>query len=190
MARGVEQVKKTTMSAKKTLFGGPRGGLLLGGGLCVALLAGGGCTGEAQECKDNSKAPLEQCRIDLDKAKSEVSTSKRQLESCEAGGESGDDGSALKPAAVREVLQKGQAQLRRCYEAALKRSPRLSRQKISLTLTFKVSPSGEPDAVTMQPNPDYAMTDCMKKAVRRLNFPEFTGTALDVEAPLLFAAKR
>jgi hypothetical protein len=91
---------------------------------------------------------------------------------------------------VIRVLRASKTSLRPCYDRALKRDSGLHHRKLVLSLALKVKPAGSPDDITLGPNYDDQMIDCMKKAVRRWRFPTFTGTPVGVETPLTFQPKK
>jgi hypothetical protein len=182
----------------------PLAALLLGGSM---LLATGCPTAKPQECVDKSAKPLEECRVSVDKLQAEILTLKRQL--AQALADPGSikvdpevlkiNGKYIKPVykegtlsqeEVVSTMSKNKKVLKSCYERAMKKSVALQRDKITLTIGFKVQPNGTAASIRITPNYDSTMVDCMKKAIRRWKFPKFTGQAVGVESPLTLSPKR
>ncbi len=162
---------------------------------------------QQQECVDKSAEPLKQCRVDNDKLQSEILTLKRQL--AQALADPGSikidpevlkiEGKYVKPTykegtlskeQVIATIAKGKRVLKSCYERAMKKNVKLQREKITLTIGFKVMPAGSASGIRISPNLDATMVDCMKKAIRRWKFPTFTGQPVGVESPLTLSPKR
>ena len=178
--------------------------LLLAGAMLVVV----GCPGpKAQECVDRSAKPLEECRVNGDKLQAEILTLKRQL--AQALADPGSikvdpsvleiEGKLIKPTykegslsqeEVISTMTKNKKVLKSCYERAMKKSVALQRDKITLTIGFKVQPSGSASNIRITPNHSTTMVDCMKKAIRRWKFPAFTGQPVGVESPLTLSPKR
>jgi len=164
-----------------------------------------GCGGKVQ-CVDQSKPALDQCRSDIDTKQKEINQLKLQLAQALAnpGTIKVDpsvlviDGNNLMPKLkegaltqeeVVRTISTNKKVLKACYERAMKKNTNLRRQKITLTLAFKVTPSGSPGDVSVQPNYDGRMIDCMKKAIQRWRFPAFAGQSVGVESPLTLTPK-
>jgi hypothetical protein len=90
---------------------------------------------------------------------------------------------------VVSTMRTNKRVLKACYERAMKKNTNLRRQKITLTVGFKVNPSGIPAHISVTPNYDGRMIDCMKKAIKRWRFPSFSGQAVGVESPLTLTPK-
>lgn len=93
---------------------------------------------------------------------------------------------------VISTLRDNKTSLQPCYQRALKRDTSLHHRAIQLTLSMRVQPSGSPVASSISIGPNYnsEMVDCMRKAIRRWRFPTFSGSAVGVESPLTFTPKR
>ena len=179
--------------------------LLLAGAM---MMAAAGCPAEKQqECVDQSAKPLEECRVNADKLQAEILTLKRQL--AQALADPGSikvdpsvltiEGKLIKPVykegtlsqdEVISTMTKNKKVLKTCYERAMKKSVALQRDKITLTIGFKVQPTGLASNIRITPDLDPTMVDCMKKAIRRWKFPGFTGQPVGVESPLTLSPKR
>lgn len=171
--------------------------------LAVALAA---CGGNKKKCVDKSAPALSQCKQRSDKLQSEVNDLKRKLAQALAnpGTIKVDpdvlkiDGKTIVPQYKEGTLTQEQVVrtisankrvLRACYERALKKNVGLRRQRITLTISFKVRNSGTPTNILVRPNYDSWMMDCMRKAIRRWRFPSFSGMPVDVETPLTLTPK-
>lgn len=176
--------------------------VVLGG---VLVLSFAGC-GSKKPCIDKSKPELEQCRTDMDGKQKEINQLKLQLAQALAnpGSIKVDpsvlmiDGKHLMPKLregnlsqdqVVKTIRLNKSILKACYERAMKKNTNLRRQKITLTLAFKVQPTGVPNNISVKPNYDGRMIDCMKKAIKRWRFPQFSGQSVGVESPLTLRPK-
>ncbi|MBW2733065.1 MAG: AgmX/PglI C-terminal domain-containing protein [Deltaproteobacteria bacterium] len=90
----------------------------------------------------------------------------------------------LKQEEVIKVIRLGKSGLQACYNRALKRNSALHHSKLTLTLDFKVRASGDPATISLRPNSDAKMIDCMKKAIKRWRFPHFRGQPVGVVSPV------
>jgi hypothetical protein len=177
----------------------------------LALLAPGcQCQPKAlpsEPCVDKSKPELDKCKGGEEKAQEEIISLKKQLAQALANpGTFKVDPSVLmidgKPIEVKvqegsigqeqivETMRTNKAVLKGCYERAMKSNFSLQRQTITLSIGFKVKPTGIPSEIAIKPNYDNAMIDCMKKAIMRWRFPSFTGQPVEVESPLTLTPKK
>lgn len=169
-------------------------------------LPGCGSCEKDKPCVDQSKPALVRCQADHDKLRTEVIDLKRKLAKALVSPESIKvdpevltvNGEYLLPKLKEGNLSKDQVistvqtnkkVLKACYERAMKKNPSLRRQKVTVTLAFKVLPSGSPSGIRVTPNYDSHMIDCMRKAIRRWRFPSFSGQAVGVETPLHLTPK-
>lgn len=174
--------------------------------LAVAMLTLAACGGKKQECGDPSKGALDDCKGKQTQLQEEVNNLKRQLAQALAnpGSIKVDptvlmiNGEVIMPKVqegnlsqeqVVETIQLNKKVLKACYERALKKNGNLRRQSITLTLAFTVKPSGNADGISVRPNYDSLMIDCMQKAIQRWRFPNFTGQPVGVESPLTLTPK-
>jgi len=172
----------------------------------ISLAGAVGCT-KQKECVDQSQKPLEECKINSDKLQAEIVTLKRQLAQALANpGTIQVDPEVLaidgkKPIKVKpregtlsqeqviSTMRANKAVLKRCYEKAMKKNSKLQQQQITLTIAFKVFPSGSAKEISIRPVYDFPMSDCMKTAIKRWRFPAFTGQPVGVESPLRLSPK-
>lgn len=106
----------------------------------------------------------------------------------------GQDGEAtgtgsLSQTAVVDVIRGGRPALQQCYERALKRNNALQVQQLKLTLGFSVQPTGRASSVSIKPNYDNNMADCIRTAVTGWRFPPFAGAPQDIQAPVTLSPK-
>ena len=166
-----------------------------------------GCDcGKRAACVDVSKPALQQCQADGDKLRKEVVDLKRTLAQALAnpgtikvdpsvldigGGFTAPkitEGS-LSQEQVVDTMRTNTKVLKACYERAMKKNTNLRRQPITLTVAFSVKPTGLPANISVSPNYDSMMIDCMKKAILRWRFPTFNGQSVGVESPLTLTPK-
>jgi transcription termination factor NusA len=200
-ALDAERAKQLIMAARAPWFAGP-----------AAAAGGAGCGSCKQEpCVDKSKAELEACKLNSDRLQAEVNSLKRQLAQALANpGSIKVDPSVLvidgKPIRVnpregsltqeqaaetlRQNLKQNYGALQSCYERAMKKNTALTHQRIVLTVGFQVQPSGTPANITISPNYDSLMMDCLKKAIMRWRFPSFSGQPVGVETPLTLQPRK
>jgi hypothetical protein len=174
--------------------------------LVAAVVAAGACGGD-KKCVDKSKDELESCRAESDKLQQEIVSLKRQLAQALANPGSIKidpevlkiDGKVVMPKLkegtltqqqVIRTMSQNKPVLKQCYERALKKNNSLRHQKITVTVGFKVRPNGTPSDISVRPNYDSTMIDCMRKAIRRWRFPSFKGQPVGVESPLTLTPKR
>jgi hypothetical protein len=173
----------------------------------VGVLAMAGCGGKQAPCVDKSKPELDQCRLASDKLQAEINSLKRQLAQALAspGSIKVDpsvlmiDGKPIKVSMPEGTLTQDQVVstirmnkpvLQQCYERAMKKNTALTHQKITLTLGFQVRPTGNASDITISPNYDSMMIDCMKKAILRWRFPTFSGQPVGVESPITLTPRK
>jgi hypothetical protein len=196
------------MTTRRSSSGSLRGCLALGVlSLALAGCAKQGCSGEQQPCVDKSKPELDSCRANADKLQAEINTLKRQLAQALAspGSIKVDpsvlviDGKPIKVTApessltqdqVVTTIRQNKGVLQQCYERAMKKNTALTHQKITLTLGFKVKPTGNAADISISPNYDSMMIDCMKKAIMRWRFPTFSGQPVGVESPVTLTPRK
>jgi hypothetical protein len=173
--------------------------------MMATLGACGGC--KSEPCEDKSKPELESCKSAQEKLQTEVNSLKRQLaQALSNPGTIKIDPSVLvidgKPIKVnpREgsltqsqvilTMQQNRGVLQACYERAMKKNTALTHQRVTLTVGFEVAPSGVAQSISISPNYDSLMMDCMKKAILRWRFPSFTGQPVGVEAPITLQPRK
>ena len=174
--------------------------------VAVALLTLLISCGGDKKCVDVSRPALDECKEHGDKLRKEVVDLKRQLaQSLANPGTIKVDPSVLMvngrhvmPKLKEGTLSQDQViatmrankkVLKACYERAMKKNLSLRRQTITLTVGFKVQPSGIPAGISVRPNYDSMMLDCMRKAIKRWRFPTFSGQPVGVESPLTLTPK-
>jgi hypothetical protein len=162
--------------------------------------------GGKKTCIDVSRPALDECRSEGDKLRKEIIDLKRTLAQALAnpGTIKVDpsvlmvNGQLIKPNykegtltqdQVIETMRQNKKVLKACYERAMKKNPALRRQTITLTVGFSVKPAGLPANISVSPNYDSMMIDCMRKAIMRWRFPPFTGQPVGVESPLTLTPK-
>jgi hypothetical protein len=179
--------------------------------LGVCALASVSCKSQPKQkpCVDKSAPALKTCNEKADKLQQQLNSLKVKLAQAlqnpgtikvdptllELVGPDGkkkkivlQEGS-LKPAQVTKVMRLGKAALQSCYTRALKRNTALHHTRLKLQMAFKVRPSGSPTSISLKPNRDAKMIDCMVKAIRRWKFPAFTGQPVDVKTTVPLVPK-
>lgn len=185
------------------------GGGLLGPAVLVlsAALLLAGCQ-KQKPCVDTSKPALDQCqkradalqrklndlKITLAQALQNPGTIKVDPELLQLEGPGKKRRIVLKEGTLKQgqvinVIRLGKSGLQACYTRALKRNSALHHSKLTLTLDFKVKASGDPAAISLRPNSDAKMIDCMKKAIKRWRFPRFQGQPVGVVSPVTLRPK-
>ena len=91
---------------------------------------------------------------------------------------------------VVATMQQNRGVLQACYERAMKKNTALTHQRVTLTVGFQVAPSGVAQNITISPNYDSMMMDCMKKAIMRWRFPSFSGQPVGVETPITLQPRK
>jgi hypothetical protein len=154
------------------------------------------------------------CQKDLTQAKDQIAALKRQLaqaiaepsrvtltdpdiielvasrKAARPAAESGDVTPTLNPKEASRIVMQGASAMQQCYERALKKNASLQfKQGLGVTLGITVKPSGQVDAVDVNPSVDKDMTQCFKTTVLRWKFPTFTGTAVTIEQKLTLTPK-
>lgn len=89
---------------------------------------------------------------------------------------------------VRKKLDENKGALQGCIDEALRRDPNLRVGKIHIATT--IAPSGQVtsakiDKATVDQSP---LGACLRRATRRINFPQFAGDAFDVDIPIVVTA--
>ena len=89
---------------------------------------------------------------------------------------------------VRRKLDENKAALQGCIDEALRRDPNLRVGKIHIATT--IAPSGQVTAAkidksTVDQSP---LGACLRRATRRISFPQFAGDAFDVDIPIVVTA--
>lgn len=196
------------MSTTRTLQRRVGGGLIGPAVLClVSTLLVSGCQ-KAQDCVDKSKPALDECqkrsealqrklndlKITLAQALQNPGTIKVDPELLQLEGPGKKRRIVLKEGTLKQgqvisVISVGKSGLQACYTRALKRNSALHHSKLTLTLDFKVKSSGDPVAISLRPNSDAKMIDCMKKAIKRWRFPRFQGQPVGVVSPVTLRPK-
>ena len=174
--------------------------------LGVVAMTMASCGGN-NKCVDVSKPALDKCKEEGDRLRKEVVDLKRQLAQALANpGSIKVDPSVLmingkhvapklregtlSQQQVIATMSQNKKVLKACYERAMKKNPSLRRQTITLTVGFSVRPNGTPGSISVRPNYDSLMIDCMRKAIKRWRFPKFSGQPVGVESPLTLTPKR
>jgi hypothetical protein len=95
---------------------------------------------------------------------------------------------ALTPADIRKKLVENKGALQSCIEDALKKDPALKVGKVKIKTT--IAPSGTVTATSIdKPKVDQSpLGACLKKAMKRIVFPSFSGDAFEVDIPLQVTA--
>ena len=168
-----------------------------------------GCGGQ-KTCVDKSKPALDQANVKIEKMQTEINNIKRQLAQALANpgtitvdpsvlmidGEpikvpkAGTPEGTLSQKQVMTTLGQNKGSLQPCYNRALKRDSSLHHRKIKLKLSMKVRTNGIPMSISISPNYNAQMTDCMQKAIKRWKFPNFRGSPVGIESPVTFTPKR
>jgi hypothetical protein len=176
--------------------------------LVLSCLLTAGCNScNPKPCVDQSKPELEQCKANQDKLQGEVNALKRTL--AQALANPGTirvdpsvlviDGKPIKIPAregsltqeqVIQTMQQNRGVLQACYERAMKKNTSLTHQRVTLTVGFQVAPSGVAQGISISPNYDSLMMDCMKKAIMRWKFPPFSGQPVGVETPITLQPRK
>ncbi len=175
-------------------------------GLALSLPA---CGGKQKPCVDKSKAGLAKCNAQVETLQKQLNDLKIKLAQALANpgtikvdpelltlvGPGGKKRKitlregTLKQTEVIRVFRLGKGALQACYNRALKRNSSLHHASLTLNLAFKVRASGTPMGISVRPNRDAKMSDCMKKAIRRWKFPRFSGQPVGVESPVTLRPK-
>ena len=96
----------------------------------------------------------------------------------------------LNPKDASRVVRQGAQALQKCYERALKKNAALQqRSGLGVVLEITVKPSGVVKDMSLSPQVDGDMTDCVRTAVARWKFPPFAGEAVVVAQKLTLTPK-
>ena len=163
-----------------------------------------------EPCVDKSKPKLDECNASAESLQKEINSLKRQLAQAIANpgtlkvdpsvlmidgksiavAKAGTAEGTLSQDQVVATLRKSKASLQPCYNRALKRDSSLHHRPIRLTLSMKVHPSGSARSISLSPNYESQMTECMKRAIARWQFPPFKGSPVGIESPVTFTPRR
>lgn len=94
----------------------------------------------------------------------------------------------LTPAQVRRKLDESRGALQGCVDDALRREPNLRVGRIHIATT--IAPSGQVTSARIDKRSvdESALGACLKRAARRIAFPQFAGDAFDVDIPIVVTA--
>ncbi|MFH1130001.1 MAG: AgmX/PglI C-terminal domain-containing protein [Pseudomonadota bacterium] len=98
------------------------------------------------------------------------------------------EGTLKEDDAIKTVTRNMDA-LESCYQRLMKRDTSFHHRTLKLIIGFSVQPSGAPKNISVDPNYDAKLTDCITKAIKRWNFPRFAGQPVGVEAPVTLRPK-
>jgi hypothetical protein len=111
-------------------------------------------------------------------------------------GSAGDDGDIvlgkgdLNPKEASKVVRQGAQALQKCYERALKKNTALQMQAgLSVMLELTVKPTGVVKSMSLSPQVDSEMLECVRTTVTRWKFPPFAGEAVVVAQKLTLTPK-
>jgi outer membrane murein-binding lipoprotein Lpp len=97
---------------------------------------------------------------------------------------------ALDPREASRVVKQGAQALQRCYERALKKSSVLQMQSgLGVLLELTVKPTGLVQGMSLTPQVDANLTDCVRTTVTRWKFPPFAGESVVVTQKLTLTPK-
>jgi hypothetical protein len=109
------------------------------------------------------------------------------------GHESGDivlGKGALDPKEASRVVKQGAQALQKCYERALKKNSALQMQSgLGVMLELTVKPTGMVQGMSMTPQVDTDLTECVRTTVARWKFPPFAGESVVVTQKLTLTPK-
>jgi len=109
------------------------------------------------------------------------------------GGEDGEvvlGKGALDPKEASRVVKHGAQALQRCYERALKKNAALQMQSgLGVMLELTVKPTGLVQGMSLTPQVDADLTDCVRSTVTRWKFPPFAGESVVVTQKLTLTPK-
>ena len=182
---------------------------LMGVGVLSLATLGMAACGQKTICVDKSKPALEQCQTKAEGLRKQLNDIKVKLAQALANPGTikvdpeiltliGPEGKkrkivlregTLKQTEVIRVFRLGKVALQACYNHALKRNSSLRHSSLTLNVAFRVRASGSPASVSIRPNRDAKMTDCMKKAILRWEFARFSGQPVGVESPVTLRPK-
>jgi len=89
---------------------------------------------------------------------------------------------------VRKKLDENKASLQTCIDEALRRDPKLRVGKIHIATT--IAPSGQVTSAKIDKNTveQSSLGACLRKATKKIAFPQFGGDAFDVDIPIVVTA--
>jgi outer membrane murein-binding lipoprotein Lpp len=97
---------------------------------------------------------------------------------------------ALDPKEASRVVRQGAQALQRCYERALKKNAALQMQSgLGVLLELTVKPTGMVQGMSLTPQVDADLTDCVRTTVVRWKFPPFAGDSVVVTQKLTLTPK-
>ena len=97
---------------------------------------------------------------------------------------------ALDPKEASRVVKHGAQALQRCYERALKKNAALQMQSgLGVMLELTVKPTGLVQGMSLTPQVDADLTDCVRSTVTRWKFPPFAGESVVVTQKLTLTPK-
>jgi len=97
---------------------------------------------------------------------------------------------ALDPKEASRVVKQGAQALQRCYERALKKNAALQMQSgLGVMLELTVKPTGFVQGMSLTPQVDADLTDCVRTTVSRWKFPPFAGESVVVTQKLTLTPK-
>ena len=97
---------------------------------------------------------------------------------------------ALDPKEASRVVKQGAQSLQKCYERALKKNSALQLQSgLGVMLELTVKPTGLVQGMTLTPQVDVDLTDCVRTTVARWKFPPFAGDSVVVTQKLTLTPK-
>jgi predicted Zn finger-like uncharacterized protein len=95
---------------------------------------------------------------------------------------------ALTPADIRKKLVENKGALQSCIEDALKKDPALKVGKVRIKTTIAPSGTVTAAAIDKQKVDESPLGACLKRAMKRIIFPSFSGEAFEVDIPLQVTA--
>ena len=96
----------------------------------------------------------------------------------------------LNPKEASRVVRQGAQALQKCYERALKKNSALQLQSgLGVMLEITVKPTGLVKAMSLSPQVDSEMTECIRTTVARWKFPPFAGESVVVTQKLTLTPK-
>ena len=96
----------------------------------------------------------------------------------------------LNPKEASRVVRQGAQALQKCYERALKKNSALQLQSgLGVMLEITVRPTGLVKGMSLSPQVDGEMTECIRTTVARWKFPPFAGESVVVVQKLTLTPK-
>ncbi len=97
---------------------------------------------------------------------------------------------ALDPKEASRIVKQGAHALQRCYERALKKNAALQMQSgLGVMLELTVKPTGLVQGMSLTPQVDADLTECVRTTVTRWKFPPFAGESVVVTQKLTLTPK-